>query len=103
MLLFGMLDDRLSVGRGVERRPVQIAVTVVLGGDWAEYRTTTVDFSDYGLRLESDLTLSLFQHVGLLLATRPDHVIEASVAWMGRSDSAQSAQVGLKFLKPLQG
>ena len=50
---------------------IQMAVTVVIEGDEAEYIATTVDLSSYGLRLQSDATLSPGQPVGLLLATDP--------------------------------
>jgi len=44
-----MPDDELSVPRGVDRKPVQIAVTLVSEGDEAEHRATTVDLSSYGM------------------------------------------------------
>ena len=98
-----MSDDTLPVKRGAERKRVQIAVTVVIEGDEAEHRATTVDLSNYGLRLQSDATLSQGQFVGLLLATQPDCVIKARVAWVGRSDSAQAGQAGFEFLNPVAG
>ena len=95
-----MSDETRWVQRAVRRR-VQIAVTVVIEGDEAEYRGTTVDFSPYGLRLESEAPLNPGQPVGLLLATQPDSVIKARVVWVGRADSAQAGQAGFKFLNPL--
>ena len=80
-----------------------MAVTVVIEGDEAEYRATSVDFSHYGLRLKSDLALSLGQQVGLLLATRPNCFIKARVVWVGKAESAEAHQAGFKFSNPLTG
>jgi hypothetical protein len=96
-----MPEDMRSVKLGSERRRVQMAVTVVIEGDEAEYRATTVDLSSYGLRLQSDATLAPGQPVGLLLAGAPDYVIKARVVWVGRADSAQAGQAGFEFVNPL--
>ena len=98
-----MSNDTLSVKRGAERKRVQMAVTVVIEGDEAEYRATTVDLSAYGLRLQSDATLCPGQPVGLLLAAQPDLLIKARVVWVGKADSAQAGHAGFEFLTPLAG
>ena len=96
-----MSHDTPSVKRPVERKRVQMAVTLVIEGDEAEYVGTTVDLSSYGLRLQSDATLSPGQPVGLLLAANADCFIKARVVWVGKSDSAQAGQAGFQFLNPL--
>ncbi len=78
-----------------------MAVTVVIEDDEAEYIATTVDLSCYGLRLQSDATLSPGQPVGLLLATEPACFIKARVVWIGKVDSPQVGQAGFQFLNPL--
>ena len=98
-----MPDDTRSVKRRSERKRVQMAVTLVIEGDEAEYLATTVDLSPHGLRLQSDATLAPGQPVGLLLATEPDCFIKARVVWVGKADSAQAAQTGFEFLNPLTG
>jgi len=98
-----MPDDTRSVKRPSERKRVQIAVTLVIEGDRAEYLATTVDLSPYGLRLQSDATLAPGQPVGLLLATDPDCFVKARVVWVGKADSAQAGQAGFEFLNPLKG
>ena len=96
-----MSDDTPSVKRSGERKRVQMAVTVVIEGDQAEYVGTTVDLSSYGLRLQSDATLSPGQPVGLLLAANAEYIIKARVVWVGKADSPQGGQVGFQFLNPL--
>ena len=96
-----MPDDTRSVKRRSERKRVQMAVTLVIEGDEAEYLATTVDLSAYGLRLQSEATLAPGQPVGLLLATEPACFIRARVAWVGKADSAQAGQAGFQFLNPL--
>jgi len=98
-----MRDDKRSLHRPAERKRVQIAVTLVIESDEAEYLATTIDLSPYGLRLQSDVTLAPGQPVGLLLATEPACFIKARVAWVGRADSAQAGQAGFQFLNPLTG
>ncbi len=96
-----MFDNTPSVRRPAERKRVQMAVTVVIEGEQAEYVGTTVDVSPYGLRLQSDATLSPGQPVGLLLAANADFFIKARVVWVGKADSAQAGQAGFQFLNPL--
>jgi hypothetical protein len=98
-----MPDDTPSVKRPAERKRVQIAVTLVIEGDEAEYLANTVDLSPYGLRLQSDATLAPGQPVGLLLATEPASFIKARVVWVGKADSAQAGQAGFQFMNPLPG
>ena len=98
-----MSDDVHSVKPRPERRRVQMAVTLVIEGDEAEYFANTVDLSPHGLCLQSDATLSQGQPVGLLLGTDPKCFIKARIAWVGKSDSSQSGQAGLEFLNLLPG
>ena len=95
-----MPNDTRSEKRPAERKRVQMTVTLVIEGDEAEYRATTVDLSPYGLRLQSDAALAPGQPVGLLLSTEPTSVIKARVAWVGKADSAQAGQAGFQFLNP---
>jgi hypothetical protein len=98
-----MRDDTRSLDRPAGRKRVQMAVTLVIESDEAEYLATTVDLSPHGLRLQSEATLAPGQPVGLLLATEPACFIRARVAWVGRADSAQAGQAGFQFLNPLTG
>jgi hypothetical protein len=96
-----MPDDTRSVKHPLERKQVQLPVTLLIESDEAEYLATTVDLSPYGLRLQSDATLAPGQPVGLLLATEPACFITARVIWVGKDNSAQVGQAGLQFLNPL--
>jgi len=98
-----MSDATTSGRQRAERKRVEMAVTVVIEGDEAEYLATTVDLSPYGLRLQSDATLRPGQPVGLLLASQPDSLIKARVVWVGKADSAQACQAGFEFLTPIAG
>lgn len=98
-----MPGDTRSVKRRSERKRVQISVTLLIEGDEAEDRATSVDLSQYGLRLESDSTLAPGQAVGILLPTNPDCFIKARVVWVSKVDSAHVSQAGLEFLNPLTG
>ena len=98
-----MSNDTRSIKRPVDRKRVQMAVTVVLEGEEAEYLATTLDVSPYGLRLQSEASLAPGQPVGLLLATEPNCFIKARVAWVGKADSAQAGQAGFEFMTPLAG
>ena len=96
-----MPDDTRSVKRRSERKRVQMAVTLVIESDEAEYLATAVDLSRHGLRLQSDATLAPGQPVGLLLATDPVCFIKARVVWVGKAATAQVGQAGFEFLKAL--
>ena len=91
-------DARLGI-RPAERRRVQMTVTLLIESD--EYPATTVDFSPYGLRLQSNATLAPGQPVRLVLATEPACLVKARVAWVGKADSPQAGQTGFQFLNPL--
>jgi hypothetical protein len=87
--------------RRSERKPTQIVVTLVIEGDEADQLATATDLSQHGLRLQTDLSLSPGQRVGLLLSDTPDYVIGARVVWLGKADSDEAGEAGLEFLKPL--
>src|SRR5208283_4750036 len=89
--------------RRLERRRVQMAVTLVIEGDEAEYLANTVDLSPNGLCLASEANLAEGQPVGLLLGTAPNCFVRARIAWVGRADSSQAGQAGLEFLNLVPG
>jgi hypothetical protein len=98
-----MPDDTPLVTRRSERRRVQIAVTLVIEGNDAEYLGNTVDFSTDGLCLQSEANLALGQPVGLLLGTEPNCFVKARVVWVGKADPAQVGQAGFEFLDVVPG
>jgi hypothetical protein len=87
--------------RRSERKPAQLVVTLVIEGDQAEHLANTVDLSQHGLRLETDVALKPGQRVGLLLSDNPSYVIGARVVWLGKADSEHAGEAGMEFLKPL--
>lgn len=96
-----MPNQAKSPNRRSIRKPVKMAVTLVIDGEEAEYLTTTADLSPHGLRLQSEAILSPGQPVGLLLATEPNSFVKARVVWVGKSDSNQAGQAGFEFLNLL--
>jgi hypothetical protein len=98
-----MPDDPKSDKRRPERRRVQMAVTLVIEGDEAEYLANTVDLSPHGLCLQSDATLAQGQPVGLLLGTAPNCFVKARIAWVGKADSPFAGQAGFEFLDIVPG
>jgi c-di-GMP-binding flagellar brake protein YcgR len=92
-----------SAKRVSERKQVQIAVTLVIEGSEGEYRATTVDVSPHGMRLLSDATLAADQRVRLHLRAAPAQFVNARVAWVGQTDSANAGQAGFEFLNPHSG
>lgn len=96
-----MRDETRPVKRRSIRKPVQMAVTLVIDGEEAEYVTTAADLSPLGLRLQSEATLSPGQPVGLLLGTDPDCFVKARVVWVGKADSAEAGQAGFEFMNLL--
>lgn len=96
-----MPDDTISVKRRSERKPAQMAVTLLIEGDEAECLANTVDVSSYGLRLQSDATLAPGQPVGLLFPAIPDCYIKARIIWVGKAETDQAGQAGFEFLNPL--
>jgi hypothetical protein len=98
-----MPDISKPAKRRSKRITTRIAVTLVLEGNEAQQLSSAIELSQYGLRLQTDLTLEPGQRVGLLLGNARDYVIGARVVWLGKMDSAQSGHVGLEFLHPLDG
>ena len=86
-----------------ERIRVQMSVILVIEGTEAEYRGTTVDVSPHGMRLLSDVTLALDQHVRLHLSADPTYFVKARVAWADKADSAKAGQAGFQFLDLVPG
>jgi len=98
-----MPDDTRSVKRRSERKPVQMAVTIVLESDEAEFLANSVDISPHGLRVQTDATLAPGQPVGLVLASDPECFIKARIVWIGKSDSDQAGQAGFEFMNLFAG
>ena len=92
-----------SLSRRAERYPVKMAVILVLEGEEADHSSLVVDFSPYGLRLQTAALLSPGQQVGLLSVPEDKlgRAIGARVIWVGKVATDQSGQAGLEFLRPL--
>ncbi len=87
--------------RRSERKPAQIAVTLVIEGDEADEIATALDLSQPGMKLQTEISLKAGQRVGFLLSDDPSCVLGARVVWASRVDSGQGGQAGLELLKPI--
>jgi hypothetical protein len=87
--------------RRSERRPVKMAVILVVEGQGVDESSLTVDLSPYGLRLQTAASLAPGQPVGVLLRGRSEGFIDARVVWVGKVETDQAGQAGLEFLRPL--
>jgi hypothetical protein len=99
--LAAMSEVSYAAQRRSERKPAQIAVTLVIEGDEADQIGCALDLSRHGVRLQTDVSLTQGQLVGLFLCESPDYVLGARVVWVGKGDSGQAGQAGLELLKQL--
>ena len=96
-----MPEPSRTVKRRSIRKRVQMAVTLIIESDEAEYATTAADLSPYGVRVQSDAPLAPGQPVGLLLGTDPACFVKARVVWVAKADTSDTGQAGFEFLDPL--
>ena len=87
--------------RRSERRPVRMAVLLIVEGVEVDQSALTVDVSPHGLRLQTAASLAPGQPVGVVLRGRSGGVVDARVVWVGKVETDQAGQAGLEFLRPL--
>lgn len=78
-----------------------MAVFLVIEGEEVDADVTALDYSQHGMRLQSDISLTPGQPVGILLSENLEHVLGARVVWAGKIDSDKACQAGLEFERPL--
>jgi hypothetical protein len=84
-----------------ERKPAEIAVTILVEGSGGVQIAKAIDLSQAGMRLNTHLSIEPGKRVGLLLGDGSNSVVPARVVWLGKIDSEQAGQAGLEFLEPL--
>lgn len=102
-ILKRMGESPNTAKRRSQRERAQITVTLVIEGDEADEVATAADLSRHGMRLQTGLSLSPGQRVGLMFGDSPSLVIGARVVWLGKNDSQPLGEAGLEFAKPLEG
>jgi PilZ domain len=98
-----MLNETPSAQRKLERLPVHIPVTLLIGGTAAKCPASSVDLTPEGMRLRTDAVLAPDQCVRILLPAYPDHYLRARVTWVGDGASPEAGQAGFQFLNPDTG
>lgn len=101
--LGGVPTDSFPITRRSERRPVRIAVLLLLesGGEQVEQEASTVDLSQHGLRVQAKLVLTPGQLVQIIPNEGPEYALLSRVVWVGPTSSDRGGEAGLEFLNPL--
>lgn len=98
MALEPQTDKRRSA-----RRQVRLAVILLVDseGKSIESEASTVDLSEYGVRVEAGIQLTQGQIVEVITNEGPEFAVRGRVIWTGAVGSEQEGQAGLEFLRPL--
>jgi hypothetical protein len=91
-----------SEPRRARRIPVRIPISLIpnpLAGRTL-CAAAALDMSELGLRIQSEVALTLGQSVEILLGNRPER---CRVAWVGAAGSYRECEAGLEFLDPAAG
>jgi len=90
-----------SIARRSERKPVRMAVILLIEGEEVDHRALTVDISRHGVRLQANPALTPGQLAQVIFEDSPSHAVPARVVWAGRLGSDREAEAGLEFVNPL--
>jgi hypothetical protein len=78
-----------------------MVVVLYIESEETDQSASTVDVSQHGLRIQTAAKLEPGQAVGVLLGDGSEGVISARVAWVGKVETKEAGQAGLKFLRAL--
>ena len=100
-----VLSDRYPTGRRSERIPVRVRANLIIESEGAKIRHDifTVDVSQHGLGVATEIALSPEQVVEVTPLTAPGYSARCRVVWVGKPGSAQYGQAGLEFVNPPPG
>ena len=92
-----------SLPRRSDRIYVRLPVTLLVDSETEKIAQDafTVDFSQLGVRVRTDLSLSPGQAVEVFPNRGLKHPIPSRVIWVGGQRTLQECEAGLEFLKPL--
>jgi len=81
------------------RAPVEIAVDS--NGTTTSYAASTVDFSDFGARVETESPLVPGARVNFIWTGPSPRSVPSQVVWSAPAQLDRGHQAGLRFLEPL--
>lgn len=98
-----MDDITSSATRRSERRPLRLALVLLMDSDDGELRNEgyTVDVSQHGCRVEGLATVTEGQLVRMLPWDSPEGAVAGRVVWVGEPASKMAGEAGIEFLQPL--
>jgi hypothetical protein len=89
------------ITRRSERKPVRLAVILLIEGEEVDPHALTVNLSPHGVRLQAKAALTRGQFAQVTFADNPSQAVLSRVVWAGRIDSDREAEAGLEFVDPL--
>ncbi len=94
-----------SLPRRSERIFVRLPVTLLVdsAGERVAQDAYTVDLSQLGVRVRTELTLAPGQAVDVFSNRGLKSPIPSRVIWVGQHGAPQHGEAGLEFLRPLAG
>ncbi len=98
-----MLPQTSSIPRRCERIYVRIPITLIVESEGMKvvHEAHTVDLSQRGVRVRSELALSRGQKIEVIPNEDRKYVVPGRVVWVGAAGSEQHSEAGLEFLQPL--
>jgi hypothetical protein len=89
--------------RKSERRPIRLALVLLMDSDEGEIRNEgfSVDLSQHGCRVEGITPVSEGQLVRLLPWEATEGAMVGRVVWVGDPASKLAGEAGIEFLQPL--
>jgi hypothetical protein len=92
-----------ATNRKSERRPMRLALILILDSDKGEVRDEgyTIDVSEVGCRVEGVEVVSEGQLVRLLPLNSTVGEVAGRVVWVGKPKSKLAGEAGIEFLQPL--
>ena len=89
------------ITRRSERKPVRLAVILLIEGEEVNPHALTVDLSRHGVRVQANPALTVGQSAQVIFADNPCQAVLSRVVWAGRINSDREAEAGLEFVDPL--
>jgi hypothetical protein len=98
-----MSETTYEAERKFERRPIRLALVLLIDSPEGEVRTegVTVDVSQSGCRIEGIMPVTEGQLVRLMPWESGDTSIAGRVVWVGEPASKLAGEAGIEFLQPL--
>ena len=101
--LLGVTDSSYLERRKFERRPIRLALVLLMDSDDGEIRSEgfAVDVSQQGCRVEGVASMREGQLVRLLPLESAETTVAGRVVWVGEPASKLAGEAGIEFLQPL--